>query len=76
VGFVADKSEMGQLFSEYFGFPCQAFHRLLNIHHHHHHHHHHTELINRPVVGSPPLNPKKETRRLEGTGFFSACNGN
>jgi hypothetical protein len=26
---------LGQVFSEYFGFPCQAFHRLLHSHHHH-----------------------------------------
>jgi hypothetical protein len=27
---------LGQVFSEYFGFPCQfAFHRLLHRHHHH-----------------------------------------
>jgi hypothetical protein len=26
---------LGQVFSEYFGFPCQfSFHRLLHIHHH------------------------------------------
>jgi hypothetical protein len=35
VGFVADKMELGLVFSEYFGFPCQfSFHRLLHIHHH------------------------------------------
>jgi hypothetical protein len=39
VGFVADKVASGQVFSKYFGFPCQnrSFHQLL--HHHHHHHH-------------------------------------
>jgi hypothetical protein len=32
---VVDKVEMGQVFSEYFGFPCQfSFHPLLHIHHH------------------------------------------
>jgi hypothetical protein len=36
VGFVVDKVELGQVFSEDFGFPCQfSFHRLLHIHHHH-----------------------------------------
>jgi hypothetical protein len=25
VGFVVDKVAMGQVFSEYFGFPCQSF---------------------------------------------------
>jgi hypothetical protein len=34
VGFVVDKVALGQVFSEYFGFPRQfEFHRLL--HHHH-----------------------------------------
>jgi hypothetical protein len=33
VGFVVDKVALGQVFSEYFGFPCQfSFHRLLHIH--------------------------------------------
>jgi hypothetical protein len=36
VGFVVDKVALGQVFSEYFGFPCQfSFQRLLHIHHHH-----------------------------------------
>jgi hypothetical protein len=36
VGFVVDKVASGQVFSEYFGFPCQnrSFHQLL--HHHNH----------------------------------------
>jgi hypothetical protein len=35
VGFVADKMALGQVFSEYFGFPCQfSFHQLLHIHYH------------------------------------------
>jgi hypothetical protein len=35
VGFVVDKVALGQVFSKYFGFPCQiAFHRLLHNHHH------------------------------------------
>jgi hypothetical protein len=35
VGFVVEKVALGQVFSEYFGFPCQfSFHRLLHIHHH------------------------------------------
>jgi hypothetical protein len=34
VGFVLDKVALGQVFSEYFGFPCQfSFHRLLHNHH-------------------------------------------
>jgi hypothetical protein len=35
VGFVVDKVTLGQVFSEYFDFPCQfTFHRMLDIHHH------------------------------------------
>jgi hypothetical protein len=34
VGFVVDKVALGQVFSEYFGFPCQSsFHQIL--HHKH-----------------------------------------
>jgi hypothetical protein len=32
VGFVVDKAVLGQVFSEYLGFPCQTFHQFL--HHH------------------------------------------
>jgi hypothetical protein len=33
VGFVVDKAALGQVFSEYLGFPCQSsFHKIL--HHH------------------------------------------
>jgi hypothetical protein len=28
VGFVVDKAALGQVFSEYFGFPCQSFHQF------------------------------------------------
>jgi hypothetical protein len=37
VGFVVDKVAWGQVFSEYFGFPCQkerSFHQLLRHHNH------------------------------------------
>jgi hypothetical protein len=30
--FVVDKAALGQVFSKYFGFPCQLFHKFL--HHH------------------------------------------
>jgi hypothetical protein len=34
VGFVVGKVALGQVFSEYFGFPWQfSFHRLLHTHH-------------------------------------------
>jgi hypothetical protein len=36
VGFVVDKVALGQVFSEYFGFPCQSsFHRII-LHPHNH----------------------------------------
>jgi hypothetical protein len=34
VGFVVDKAALGQVFSEYFGFPCQSFHQFLHNHNH------------------------------------------
>jgi hypothetical protein len=35
VGFVVDKVALGQVFSDYFGLPCQfSFHRQLHTHHH------------------------------------------
>jgi hypothetical protein len=34
VGFVVDKAALGQVFSEYFGSPCQSFHRFLHYHNH------------------------------------------
>jgi hypothetical protein len=35
LGFVVDKMALGQVFSEYFGFPCQpSFHQLLHNHPH------------------------------------------
>jgi hypothetical protein len=35
VGFVVDKVVLGQVFSGYFGFPCQSsFHQLLHNHPH------------------------------------------
>jgi hypothetical protein len=38
VGFVVDKAALGQVFSEYFGFPWQSFHQFL-------HHHNHPGLV-------------------------------
>jgi hypothetical protein len=32
VGFVVDKAALGQVLSEYFGFPCQSFHQFLHYH--------------------------------------------
>jgi hypothetical protein len=45
VEFVVEKAALGQVFSEYFGFPCQSFHQFL-------HHHNHPGWHNRPISGS------------------------
>jgi hypothetical protein len=34
VGFVVEKAALGQVFFEYFGFPCCSFHPLLHAHYH------------------------------------------
>jgi hypothetical protein len=34
VGFVVDKVALGQVFSEYFGFPCHSFHHILHPYNH------------------------------------------
>jgi hypothetical protein len=34
VVFVVDKGALGQIFSEFFDFPCHSFHRLLHTHDH------------------------------------------
>jgi hypothetical protein len=35
VGFVVDNVALGQVFSEYFGFPCQpSFHQLITLTYH------------------------------------------
>jgi hypothetical protein len=34
VGLLVDKAALGQIFSEYLGFPCQSFNQIL--HHHNH----------------------------------------
>jgi hypothetical protein len=50
VGFVVDKMALGQVFSEYFGFPCQSsFHQLL-----HNHLIYHLGLYSRPEVAAVP----------------------
>jgi hypothetical protein len=44
VGFVVDKAALGQVFSEYFRFPCQSFHQFL-------HHHNHPGLAQQAIGG-------------------------
>jgi hypothetical protein len=49
VGFVVDKVALGQVFSEYFGFPCQfSFHQIL-----HHHNHPGQATIGQSVTAVP-----------------------
>jgi hypothetical protein len=52
VGFVVDKAASGQVFFEYFGFPCQnqSFHQLL----HHHNHPKYRRKIEVPPIGEGP----------------------
>jgi hypothetical protein len=48
VGFVVDKVALGQVFSEYFGFPCQSsLHQFL-------HHHNHLGLAHAEWTQSDP----------------------
>jgi hypothetical protein len=71
VGFLVDKVALGQVFFEYFGFPCQfSFHRLLHIHH----------LssgagtigqLAADVPSGPSLTPLQETKK----GLFLSKNG-
>jgi hypothetical protein len=42
--FVVDKAALGQVFFEYFGFPCQTFHQIL-------HHHNHPGWHKGPISG-------------------------
>jgi hypothetical protein len=35
MGFVVDKAALGQVFSEYFGFPCQSLFNQFLRHHNH-----------------------------------------
>jgi hypothetical protein len=44
------EAALRQIFSQYFGFPFQSFHRLLKTHHHHHHHHHRRRRRRHPVL--------------------------
>jgi hypothetical protein len=58
VRFVEDKVASGQVFSEYFGFPCQnrSFHQLL------HHHHNHPEQVAEALRRAD--HPSEESCRL------------
>jgi hypothetical protein len=64
VAFVVYKVTLGQVFSEYFDFPCQfSFHRL---HHTHNHALSGADTIGEIVAGAPSrlsLTPLKETSK-------------
>jgi hypothetical protein len=79
MGFVEDEVALVQVFSEYFGFPCQfSFHRLLNIHH---------QLssgagtVGQTVAGVPsglkyhPTKDNKENERHQLTYYIALCSG-
>jgi hypothetical protein len=71
VGFMVDNVALWQVFSEYFGCPCQfSFHRLLHTHHHHHHHHLSSGVgaIDQIVADGPSglsLTPPQEIKKQE-----------
>jgi hypothetical protein len=56
VGFVVDKVTSGQVFSEYFSFPCQnhSFHQLFHHHYHHYHNFKYKRKIEVPPVEEGP----------------------
>jgi hypothetical protein len=67
VGFVVDKVALGQVFSEYFGFPCQSsFHRII-LHPHNHRGRHNRTVNGRGAEWTqfglhPPLYAKKNKK--------------
>jgi hypothetical protein len=73
VGFVVDKVALGQVFSEYFDFPCQcSFHRLL----HTHHLSSGAGTIGQLVADVPSglsLTPPQETKKKTHLGFAREC---
>jgi hypothetical protein len=59
VGFVVDKVVLRHVLSEYSGFRCQAFHRLLHTHHHQSTGDGTIEVIASVIMGSIKLQPNK-----------------
>jgi hypothetical protein len=77
VGFVVDKVALGQVFSEYFGFPCQSsFHQIL------HHNHPGQATIGQSVAAvpcgpswtTPPLSELKKKQKQKIRIKFSHLN--
>jgi hypothetical protein len=63
VGFVVDKVALGQVFSEYFGFPCQSsFNQFLQNHHRYHPGLVHLASSGRSTQSPTPLNKKKKLK--------------
>jgi hypothetical protein len=63
MGFVMDKVALGQDFSEYFGFLCETFYRLLHTHHHPSSWAGKIYQIVADVPSALSLTPSKETNR-------------
>jgi hypothetical protein len=60
VGFVVEKVALRQVFSEYFGFPCQSsFHQIL-------HHHNHPGLA---TIGRGRRGRRAEWTQLDSTSY-------
>jgi hypothetical protein len=64
VRFVVDKAALGQVISEYFGFPCQlSLHQFLQ-------HHNHSEWHKRPIGGH-----SAEWTQLDSTPLYTNLEG-
>jgi hypothetical protein len=62
VKFVVDKAALRQVFSEYFGFPCQSFYQFLHLYKHPGWH-------NRQLVAAMPSRPNWTIGQLVRIGF-------
>jgi hypothetical protein len=59
VGFLVDKVALGQVFSEYFGFPYQpSFHQFL-----HNHHHYQRGLVQKASSGRSTESPTAQIKK-------------
>jgi hypothetical protein len=59
MGFVVDKAVLGQVFSEYFGFPCQSFHQFFSI------------IINKGWHNKPIVGRSAEWTQLDSTPHYT-----
>jgi hypothetical protein len=60
MGFVVDKAALGQVFSEYFGFPCQSFHQFFS-----------TIIITRGWHNRPTGGRSAEWTQLDSTPYYT-----